>query len=379
MTLWIILIGMTASASLMVVWPILRRSAGKKTAQGAILVYADQLAEVERDRERGLIGEPEAAAARIEISRRILRMDQTEAALAMPARRRAYGVAALSVVFVAGLSAALYDRLGTPELPDQPIAARNAISPDKMSPEELIARLDDALAKHPDDLKGWEIAGPMYMQLGRMDDAVTAYRKAIQLGGASPLRQSGLGEALTAAANGVVTAEARILFEAARQSAPDMPTPRMYLALALSQDGKLDEAAAAWRQIIASGRGYEPWVRIARRELTAIEAQRTGTEPSAAPAPSPQAGPRATPDAEPPLLEGPNREMIETMVAGLAARLEKDGGTVDEWERLMKSYRVLGREADARAAYAKAETAFAARPEDLAAIKSAASDLGLTQ
>jgi cytochrome c-type biogenesis protein CcmH len=184
---------------------------------------------------------------------------------------------------------------------------------------------------------------------------------------------------LTAAANGVVTAEARILFEAARQSAPDMPTPRMYLALALSQDGKLDEAAAAWRQIIASGRGYEPWVRIARRELTAIEAQRTGTEPSAAPAPSPQAGPRATPDAEPPLLEGPNREMIETMVAGLAARLEKDGGTVDEWERLMKSYRVLGREADARAAYAKAETAFAARPEDLAAIKSAASDLGLTQ
>ncbi len=363
----------------MVVWPILRRSAGKKTAQGAILVYADQLAEVERDRERGLIGEPEAAAARIEISRRILRMDQTEAALAMPARRRAYGVAALSVVFVAGLSAALYDRLGTPELPDQPIAARNAISPDKMSPEELIARLDDALAKHPDDLKGWEIAGPMYMQLGRMDDAVTAYRKAIQLGGASPLRQSGLGEALTAAANGVVTAEARILFEAARQSAPDMPTPRMYLALALSQDGKLDEAAAAWRQIIASGRGYEPWVRIARRELTAIEAQRTGTEPSAAPAPSPQAGPRATPDAEPPLLEGPNREMIETMVAGLAARLEKDGGTVDEWERLMKSYRVLGREADARAAYAKAETAFAARPEDLAAIKSAASDLGLTQ
>ena len=39
---------------------------------------------------------------------------------------------------------------------------------------------------------------------------------------------------------------------------------------------------------------------------------------------------------------------IEAMVSGLAQRLESEGGTVDEWVRLVRSYTVLGRMDEAR-------------------------------
>src|SRR4051794_31726347 len=71
MTLWFVFALMTAAAIFAVLWPLRRGSqtliGGSETA-----VYADQLAEIDRDLAAGLIGAPEAAAARVEISRRLL-------------------------------------------------------------------------------------------------------------------------------------------------------------------------------------------------------------------------------------------------------------------------------------------------------------------
>ncbi len=372
MTLWIILIGMTMVAGLIATLPILRRPVEADQASHDILVYADQLAEVERDRERGLIGAAEAAAAKTEISRRILKAGQTNEAVAKPPRGRAIGFAVLAIVVVAGLSFGLYARLGSPTMPDLPLAERKQQAPERMSPDELIARLDDALAKHPDDLKGWDVAGPVYMRVGRTDDAIAAFRKAIALGGPDARRDAGLGEALVVAANGVVTSEARSLFEAATKLEPAMPTPKMYLALALSQDGKLEESASAWRAIIAAGRGYEPWVKAAKRELAGVEAKLHDTANAEAAQPAPSEPPAVLPSND------PNRSMIEGMVAGLAARLEKDGGSAEDWGKLIKSYRVLGRNEDAMNAYQKAKAALAAKPDELSALDKIAAGLGVS-
>lgn len=374
MTLWIILIGMTMVAGLIAALPIIRRSASVEPASHDIIVYADQLTEVERDRERGLIGAAEAAAAKTEISRRILRAGQVSETMGQSSRGSAIGFAVLAVLVLAGLSLGLYARLGSPSMSDVPLAERKSAAPERMSPEELIARLDDALAKHPDDLKGWDVAGPVYLRVGRTDDAIAAFRKAIALGGADARRDAGLGEALVVAANGVVTAEARTLFEAATKLDSEMPTPKMYLALALSQDGRLEESAAAWRAIIATGRGYEPWVKAAKRELAGVEAKLQGAAtPDAA-----QPAPVQTPGAVTALpADDPNRSMIETMVAGLAARIEKDGGSAEDWGKLMKSYRVLGRDEDARNAYEKAKAGLAPKPDELKALNRIAADLGM--
>src|ERR1700729_3278679 len=71
MTLWIIFAVMTAAAMLAVLWPLGRRAASGSGGND-VLVYQDQLEEIGRDRNAGLIGQAEAEAARVEVSRRLL-------------------------------------------------------------------------------------------------------------------------------------------------------------------------------------------------------------------------------------------------------------------------------------------------------------------
>ena len=88
MALWFVLVLMTAAAAFAVLWPLARN---KPVRQGGdVAVYRDQLDEIQRDRASGLIGEAEAEAARVEVSRRLI-----AAADAAAAERPAMGNTAL--------------------------------------------------------------------------------------------------------------------------------------------------------------------------------------------------------------------------------------------------------------------------------------------
>jgi cytochrome c-type biogenesis protein CcmH len=62
---------MTVAAIFAVLWPLARRD-GDWRSGSDVAVYRDQLDEIERDRAAGLIAEPEAAAAQVEVSRRLI-------------------------------------------------------------------------------------------------------------------------------------------------------------------------------------------------------------------------------------------------------------------------------------------------------------------
>src|SRR5690348_17142389 len=103
MTLWFLFGLMTAAALFAVLWPLARRpSAGRGGSD--LLVYKDQLQEIDHDRAAGLIGETEAEAARLEISRRLLAAadakpaGESEAYSVALLRRRAAAVAALVIL-----------------------------------------------------------------------------------------------------------------------------------------------------------------------------------------------------------------------------------------------------------------------------------------
>jgi cytochrome c-type biogenesis protein CcmH len=51
---------------------------------------------------------------------------------------------------------------------------------------------------------------------------------------------------------------------------------------------------------------------------------------------------------------------------------------VEEWNRLIRAYMVLGKKQDAEKALEEALSAYADKPEDLSMIKDAAIQLGLT-
>src|ERR1051325_9277154 len=221
MTLWLVLALMTAAAIFAVLWPLSRRAPLRSGSD--VAVYRDQLDEIERDRAAGLIGEREADAARIEVSRRLLaaadNLAPEPAPTGMTARRRAAALAALILLPLG--AAGLYLSLGSPQLTGQPLEARREQSPEQSSIMELVARVEAHLEQHPEDGRGWEVIGPVYMRLGRYDDAAEARRNALRLLGPTAGREADLGEALTGAANGVVTAEAKQAFDRAIALDPD--------------------------------------------------------------------------------------------------------------------------------------------------------------
>src|SRR5450755_2136194 len=112
MMLWLILALMTAAALGAVVWPLVR-ARGMTAAGSDIVVYRDQLEEIERDRTDRRIGADEADAARVEVSRRLLAA--ASAASAIPAA---------AGLLVPLLAVAFYGVRGSPDRPGQPLAAR---------------------------------------------------------------------------------------------------------------------------------------------------------------------------------------------------------------------------------------------------------------
>jgi cytochrome c-type biogenesis protein CcmH len=366
MTLWFVMGIMTAAAVFVVLWPLARRAS---TFGGSdVEVYRDQLEEIGRDRAAGLIGEGEAEAARIEVSRRMLAAaaDAPQSPAAGSARRRRATALAALVLLPLG-AAGLYVLLGSPGLPGQPLAPRREAPPEHGSLAELVGRVEAHLENNPQDGRGWEVIGPAYMRLGRYDDAVKARRNALRLLGPSGTREADLGEALTGAANGVVTAEAKSAFERALRLNPDDFRARYFVGLAAEQDGRPKEAAELWRNMLASAPADAPWIGLLRESLARVD-------PGAVPARGPSAEDVA---AASELSPEQRAAMVRGMVERLAERLKKDGSDVEGWLRLVRAYMVLGDRDRALAAAGDARRALAGEPEKLRQINELIRGLGL--
>jgi cytochrome c-type biogenesis protein CcmH len=349
--IWVFIALMTGAAVLAVLWPLTRRARDARQA-GDVAVYKDQLEEIERDQSFGLIAAPEAEAARIEVSRRLLAADGAArgrkiAAESPRGRRRA--VAAVALVLVPAGAIATYLVLGSPDLPGQPLAARTAQAQQPggdQSVAAMFARVEQHLAANPDDGRGWEVVAPIYMRLGRYDDAVKARQNVLRVLGPTAGRWSDLGEALVALANGVVAPEAKEAFDNALKIDPKDVMARFYSGLAAEQNGHKEDAARIWKALAADAPPGAEWLTSVQRALARVD-------PAAA----------ATANTQP--SPGQN-DMIRAMVERLAARLKQDGSNVDGWIQLVRSYTVLGDGDKARAAAADARAALANEPEKLA-------------
>ena len=360
MTLWLIFALMTAAAIFAVLWPLSRRA--PEGGGSDIVVYRDQLDEIARDRAAGLIGEAEAEAAKVEVLRRLIAAaDAAEAEKAASAgspvwRRRLTAIAGLLLLPIG--ATALYLMLGSPQLPGEPLEARlRAIHQDK-SIEAQVSQVEAHLERNPDDVRGYEVLAPIYLRLGRFDDSVHAWRKILALNGETAERQANLGEALVAAANGIVTDEAKAAFDRAQAADPREAKSRFYIGVAAEQDGDRAKAGAVWRGMLASAPPKAPWAETVRQALA-----RVGGAPVVASAPGPNAADVAAAD----MSEKDRGVMIHAMVTQLADKLKKDGSDVDGWLRLVRSYRVLGENDKAQAAIADARRALANDPDKLRA------------
>jgi cytochrome c-type biogenesis protein CcmH len=345
-----------------------------------LAVYRDQLAELDVEAERGVLSGEDAASARLEISRRMLA--RAERASAPTQTRDMPAIAALlATASIPLVGLGFYLLAGVPSMPDLPRAARADLPAEQSDVSQLIGRVEERIAKSPEDGKGWDVIAPVYLKQARYADAVLAYDNAIRLLGETVPRLSGLAEAHIKVANGVVNDAAKAANSRILVLDPTRIEPRFWLALALEQDGKLAAAAAAYRAMLDNAPADAPWREPVLARLAAVDPSKTmiaSPKTTTAKPPTSERGPSAADiTASGQLTPEARMLMIAGMVEGLEQRLAGDGRDADGWQKLIRSYVVMGNKEKAGIALRNARTALAGNQDGLAAVNASAKELGI--
>lgn len=361
---------LTLAVLILLLWPLLKKQSGADQRLGYdVAVYRDQMAEVDRDLERGILSPEQAETTKAEVQRRMLtaaEADQDQTAVdprsLETGRRLRLVFALLILLLLPGGALYLYGLFGAPGLPSQPFAERQNSPQFRM--EAMIEKLKAQLEATP-DAKGYVMLASSLRQMGRLSDAIEAYRKAIALGATDAGTYSSLGEALAMSAQGGVGPDARAAFKQALSQDPKDPRARFYMGLSEVQIGKAAEGVAIWRDLLNDSPADAPWRPMVEQNIAKVAAEAKLDPNSIAPkAPSIDGAPVAANPAPAMPQAGGNAaqdQMILKMVEGLAAKMEKNPGDAEGWVKLSRSYRVLNQFDKAKAA---AQKAIVLKPKD---------------
>ncbi|MEQ8666912.1 MAG: c-type cytochrome biogenesis protein CcmI [Rhodospirillales bacterium] len=343
------------------------RRFGEQRPQFDIGVYRDQLRELERDIERGLLNPDQAGQARAEIERRLLAADaRRQAGSGYRGSRKATAMVLLAAPLIPAAAVALYTVLGTPDLPDMPYAERPDVVPEMSDTDiaDAIGRLEDRLRTSPDDAEGWALLGHSLATVGRFADARDALMRAYELT-KDPYLRADAAEAAISAKDNVIGAADLAAFEALHATDPFEPKSRFYIGLAALQDGRTVDAMQEWIDLIVVSPVDAPWLDAVRQQVLGL-ADETGTDvatlkpsdealalaQSASAMPSPSAEDiRNAEDMTP----EERMAFIRSMVERLAERLEANPDDREGWLRLARAYEVLGETEKAASALERAQ------------------------
>ncbi len=416
MTFWIIAAFLTALCAAVLAFGLMRRRGGDAAGARDMQVYRDQLREVDRDLERGVITPAEAERVRLEVSRRLLAAkhkaeDLPSAAGAGPSPV----LAGLVAVLIFAGAFVLYRQLGAPGYPDMPIADRLAVAerlhqnrmsqaeaearaPKREQPPgvtqrhlELMDKLRAAMVKRPDDLEGQQLLADNEARLGNFAAARKAQQRVIEIKGdqANAADFVNLADLMALAADGYISPEAEAALQRALAVDPRNGGARYYMGLMYAQIGRPDLAFEMWRTLLDESLPQAPWVPPIRDQIELV-ARDAGITYRLPPEPAPNAGgdapvaglpgPSAADVAAAQEMSAQDRNaMIRSMVDRLSTRLASDGGTAKEWARLIGALGVLGETDRAAKAWADAQQVFAGTPADLDVVRAAAENAGVAR
>ena len=414
MTFWIIVAMLSIGVGTVLGLTLMRGRVGDAPpAAYDLQVYRDQLREVDRDTTRGVIGAEDAERLRAEISRKILAADaQLQAGGESGGQPRMLGIVAAGVIVaaIAGGGVALYSWIGAPGYRDLPMATRMAESDAaraerldqdaaeaRFAPQEpglpegtdaeylaLVERLRETVAERPEDRRGLRFLVRSEAALGNMGAARKAQAQLIEAKGedATATDYATLAELMINAAGGYVSADAEAALRDALDREGQLPTARFYLGVYMAQVDRPDSAFRLWRDLLAESTPDAPWVAPIRSGIEDLAA-RAGVRyelPPRQAAPMAPSGPSAGDvEAAEDMDPEARREMIRGMVARLSDRLATEGGTAQDWARLINAYGVLGEAEQAGRIWAEAQTVFADSPERLATVRAAAETAGVAE
>ena len=408
MSFWVLIILTALLIAVFLGFAMLRgRKSREPAAAYDLRVYREQLAGVDRDLARGVIGEADAERVRTEISRRILAADaqmQSQSEQAGPPSWVSITALSIMTVVLVGGGAWMYRQMGAAGLPDQPLSQRlemaEALRTDRPSQAEaeaaapaapapqldesyanLLGQLRDTVAQRPDDLQGHILLAQHEANAGNFPAAYKAQQRVIELSGADAPADaySHLAEMMILATNGYVSPEAEEALKQALQRDPRHGPAQYYLGQMMVQVGRPDIGYRIWVDALRNAPAGAPWAEAIYAQLDELAFRAGVFNAPDIPAPAAPGPSQGDVEAASALSPEERQEMILGMINQLSDRLATEGGSPEEWARLIAALGVVGDTERATGVYEESQTVFAGNADALDMLGAAARQAGITQ
>ena len=238
--------------------PLLQRPDAKKTdanASANVIIYQDQLEELEADLKTGLIAEDQYQPEKESIERRLLEDVRGRAPLAarVPSTRTSVIVYALSV-FIPVAAVAFYLFVGNPKaLSSAPAPTGPPSATGSMSPQQIAANVDklaERLKQNPNASQGWLMLARSYLMLERYSEAAMAYQRATTLNANDAGLWADYAEALAMANGQNLGGQPTEALNRALQIDPVNQKALDLAGSAAFQAGDYQKAISYWQQLL---------------------------------------------------------------------------------------------------------------------------------
>ncbi len=350
--IWLLLLSVGAFGLFVLLF---RLRAEDSEAVDPVAHFKTQLAEIDADEKAGSINSENAATARLELQRRLLRASKVNGR-----KQVAHGGSLSTQVLVALLSAVsvlvfgLYALLGNPNVPSSPRTLmenqqQQFVEETGMSISEAFERMQRGLNAAPGNAEAQQMLGRLARLARSSGDNVTAANAFNQLAQIDPSNTNWKAselEAFIAHGRGQITPAARLVLAELLSAAPEHPAGQYYLGLLRLQAGDEAGARAVWTALADRSAANAPWMPQLRQQLAEL-----GVAP-----PALSEEDIAVVDA---MTEAEREDFMRQMLARLETRLESNPEDLAGWLMLARSKLALG---DRKGAISAVEQGIAANP-----------------
>ncbi len=262
-----------------------------------IQIAHDRIAELERERDDGVMSPEEFEQAKREVeSALLIDVDQREEGDGVRISGVGKGTFAALIVLLPLLSGLLYLQLGEPSLIDpQPGHSEGFDLSSEGSIEEMIRKLALRLQENPEDAEGWFLMGRTMMVLDQYRHAVTAFENTLDLVGEEPSLLLALADALAMAEGGTMAGQrTKELVERALELEPANVTALWMAGMVSEERGDYAAALRYWQRLLPLLRNepeeaaqIEQWIERVRAKLAVSESAAAGAEDASSAPPLP--------------------------------------------------------------------------------------------
>jgi len=265
---WITSAGLTILAILFVALPLLRHKPIEEASSDELNIelIKQQLKELDADMEAGELEQEQYDASRHDLEKALLAdLNIGKDSNASEAKSGRWALFAIPVLIVA-IALPTYFQTGSPDIisrledpasMQQPAARSNnragqaGAGQPTASMEELVINLAKRMENDPNNVEGWKMLGRSYISLGRIQEALQTYEKAIKLDPKDVDLLMGYATTMAMSRNNQFAGRPAEIIDQAYQLAPKNPNVLWLKGNTHYQTGEFKQAVIYWEQVMA--------------------------------------------------------------------------------------------------------------------------------